>query len=58
MWNIQGSIQKIISELYPGFSILFLCIIKFVAVVIMKVSQKGKGEIRTKYVYSNLECEV
>jgi len=58
MWNIQGSIHKIISELYPGFSRLFLCIIKFVAVVMMKVSQKSKGEIRTKYVYSNLECEV
>ena len=47
MWNIQGSIHKIIPDLYPGFSRLFLCIIKFVAVVIMKVSQKGKGEIRT-----------
>jgi hypothetical protein len=47
MCNIQGSIHKIIPDLYQGFSKLFLCIIKFVAVVIMKVSQKGMGEFRT-----------
>jgi hypothetical protein len=46
MWNIQGSIHKIIPDLYQGFSRLFLSIIKFVAVVTMKVSQKGKREFR------------
>jgi hypothetical protein len=39
MWNIQGSIHKKIPDLYPGFSRLFLCVIKFVAVVIMKVRE-------------------
>jgi hypothetical protein len=58
MWNIQGNIHKIISDLYPGLSRLFLCIIKFVAAVIVKVIQKGNGEIRIMYVHCNMECEV
>ena len=34
MWNIQGSIHKIIPDLYPGFSRLFLCICVYIYIYI------------------------